>query len=114
MKELLIPFKQLRKPMREKSIHEMWEKAVQKKQELLEEEPGLFPELSNVDRDIQQNGLFGKLSMTLKLPHRSMAVLYKDFLVRYCINGMSGVSFSLSQFRLKLAIAPIFNLLRRA
>ncbi|ETS13344.1 hypothetical protein Q648_00205 [Bartonella quintana JK 12] len=45
--------------MREKSIHEMLEEAVQKKQELLEEEPGLFPELSNVDRDIQQNGLLG-------------------------------------------------------
>ncbi|KEC59299.1 hypothetical protein O93_00630 [Bartonella quintana JK 19] len=47
--------------------------------------------------------------MTLKLPYRSMAVLYKDFLVRYCINGMSGVPFSLSQFWFKLAIAPILT-----
>ncbi|WP_455480418.1 helicase HerA domain-containing protein [Bartonella sp. B12(2025)] len=103
--ETLISFKQSREPVREKSIHEMLEEAVHKKQKLLEEKPSLFPELSVVDCDIQAERVIREILDDPEAFYRSTAVLYQDFLVRCRIHGISGDLLNLSQFRRKLAIA---------
>ncbi|WP_375634214.1 MULTISPECIES: helicase HerA domain-containing protein [unclassified Bartonella] len=106
--EILTPFKQTREPMREKSMHEMLEEVVHKKQELLEENPSLFPELSDVERDGQAEHIIREILEDSEAFYRSTAVLYQDFSVRCRIHGMSKVPFNLSQFRRKLAIAQAF------
>ncbi|EJF74894.1 ATP-binding protein [Bartonella birtlesii] len=103
--EVLIPFKQSREPAQEKSIHEMLEEAVHKKQELLQENPNLFPELSVVERDGQVERVIREILDDPEAFYRSTAVLYQDFLVRCRIHGLSGDPLSLSQFRRKLAVA---------
>lgn len=103
--EILIPFKQSREPVREKSIHEMLEEAVHKKQELLEESPSLFPELSVVERESQIERVIREIIDDPEAFYRSTALLYQDFLVRCRIHGLSGDPLNLSQFRRKLAIA---------
>ncbi|WP_455479031.1 helicase HerA domain-containing protein [Bartonella sp. B23] len=103
--EILIPCKHSRETVREKSIHEMLEEAVQKKQELLEKEPSLFPELSAADRDLQLERIIREILDDPEAFYRSTAVLYQDFLVRCRIHGHSGDLLNLSQFRRKLAIA---------
>ncbi|WP_019222358.1 ATP-binding protein [Bartonella rattaustraliani] len=110
--EVLTPFKQLREPVkelvREKSVHEMLEEAVHKKQELLEEKPSLFPELSVGKRDSQAERVIREILDDPEAFYRSTAVLYQDFLVRCRIHGLSGDLLNLLQFRRKLAIAQAF------
>ncbi|WP_074381322.1 ATP-binding protein [Bartonella doshiae] len=103
--EVLISFKQSREPVKEKLIHEILEAAVHKKQEVLEKESSLFPELSIVDCEKQVESVIQEIIEDPEASYRSTAVLYQDFLVRCRIHGMSGVSLNLSQFRRKLAIA---------
>ncbi|GAB5041571.1 ATP-binding protein [Bartonella henselae] len=103
--EILIPFKQSREPVKEKSIHAILEKAVNKKRELLAENSSLFPELSVVDRDLQAECIIREILEDPEAFYRSTAVLYQDFLVRCRIHGLSGDFLNLSQFRRKLAIA---------
>ncbi|WP_332060520.1 ATP-binding protein [Bartonella sp. CB74] len=103
--EVLVPFKHSREPVKEKSVHEILEEAVQKKQELLEEKPSLFSEFSVVNHDIQAEHIIREIINDPEAAYRSTAVLYQDFLVRCRIHGISGVPFNLSQFRRKLAIA---------
>ncbi|MET3589812.1 hypothetical protein ABID23_000899 [Bartonella silvatica] len=103
--EVLVPFKQSREPLKEKSIHEMLEEVVHKKQESLEKNPSLFPELSVDEHDKQVEGVIGEILDDPDTFYRSTAVLYQDFLVRCRIHGLSGDFLNLSQFRRKLAIA---------
>ncbi|WP_336279568.1 ATP-binding protein [Bartonella sp. CB175] len=103
--EVLVPFKHSQEPVKKKSVHEMLEEVVQKKQELFEEEPSLFPELSAVDRDKQAECVIREIMDDPEAAYRSIAVLYQDFLVRCRIHGISDVPLHLSQFRRKLAIA---------
>ncbi|MBX4335101.1 ATP-binding protein [Bartonella raoultii] len=103
--EILTPLKQSREPVKEKSMHEILEEAVHKKQKLLEEEASLFPELSDVNRDTQAERVIREIIDDPEAFYRSTAVLYQDFLVRCRIHGIAQAPFNLSQFRRKLAIA---------
>lgn len=65
--------------MREKSMHEMLEEVVHKKQEDLEENLSLFPELSGVERECQAEQIIREILEDPEAFYRSTAVLYQDF-----------------------------------
>ncbi|WP_332065994.1 ATP-binding protein [Bartonella sp. CB189] len=100
-----ISLKHSQEPVKKKSVHEMLEEVVHKKQELLEKETGVLPETSSVDRDKQVERVIREIMDDPEASYRSTAVLYQDFLVRCRIHGISGAPFPLSQFRRKMAIA---------
>lgn len=85
--------------------NEILEEVVRARTEEPVEEPSLFPEFSQTERNEMLDNVMREIVDDRDAAYRSVAVLYQDFLVRCRIHRVPGEPLELTAFRRRLAVA---------
>ncbi|AQS41890.1 MAG: Hypothetical protein BHV28_12040 [Candidatus Tokpelaia hoelldobleri] len=88
-----------------KPTNEILEEVVRARAEEPVEEPSLFPEFSQAERNEMLDNVMREIVDDPEAAYRSVAVLYQDFLVRCRIHRVPGAPLELTAFRRRLAVA---------